>query len=81
MSKALSPVSHTNQENVVQGIHAINLGQQLIHNSIMHAAAAGDAAALLADSINLIEDDDVQLGSIAFLRLFRFCILRGTTML
>ena len=47
----------------------------------MHAAAAGDAAALLADSINLIKDDDMQLRSIALLRLFRLRILCGTTML
>ena len=35
-AKLASPVGHADKQNVVEGIHAINLGQQLIDHRIMH---------------------------------------------
>lgn len=60
-----TPVCHADEQNVVQGIHAIYLGQQLVHHCVMHAGATGHAATLLADGIDLIKDDDVQLRVVA----------------
>ena len=74
-----SPVGHANEQDVVQSVHAINLGQQLVDNGVVHAAAAGHAAALLADGVDLVKDDDVQLGAVALLRLLRLRILQAHT--
>lgn len=49
----------TNDQDVVELLHAINFGEQLVHHGVMHARAAGHAAPLLADGINLIKNDDV----------------------
>lgn len=72
-----APVGHADEQDVVQGIHAVDLGEQLVDHSVMHAAAAGHAAALLADGIDLIKDDDVQLGAVAPLRLLCLRILQA----
>ena len=72
-----SPVGHANEQDVVEGIHAVNLGQQLVDDGVVHAAAAGHAAALLADGVDLVKDDDVQLGAVALLSLLRLCILQA----
>ena len=34
------PVGHANQENVVEGIHTINLGEQLVDDGVVHACRA-----------------------------------------
>lgn len=41
-------------------LHAVDLRQQLIHHRVVHARAAGARASLLADGVQLVEDDDVQ---------------------
>lgn len=51
---------HTDDEDVVQLLNTINLGQQLVDNGVVHASAACHAPSLLADGINFIKDDDVQ---------------------
>ena len=53
------PVGHANDKDIVQGVHPIYLGQQLVHHSVIHARAAGDAASLFADGIDFVKDDDV----------------------
>lgn len=50
----------TDDQNVVELLHAVNLGQQLIHHRVVHARAAGARASLLADGVQLVEDDDVE---------------------
>jgi len=56
-----TPVGHANQQDVVERVHAINLGQQLVDNRVVGACAVPHAATLPADGINLVKDDDVQL--------------------
>ena len=34
-----SPVCHSDDENVVQLIHAVNLGEELVHHGVIHTAA------------------------------------------
>jgi hypothetical protein len=51
---------HTDNEDVVQLLNAIDLGQQLVDHGVMHSSAAGHAPSLLADGIDFIKDDDVQ---------------------
>ena len=38
------PVGHANQQDVVQGVNAINLGQELIDNGVMHPSTTVDTA-------------------------------------
>ena len=56
-----TPVCHANEQDVVEGVHSINLGQQLVDDGVVGAGAVPHAATLPADGINLIKDDDVQL--------------------
>lgn len=59
-------------QDVIKLLHAINLRQELVDHSVVHARAAGTRASLLADGIQLIEDDDMeaavgsQLGQVDF---------------
>ena len=71
-----TPVGHADEQDVVQRVHAIDLGEELVDDCVMDAAAAGDAAALLADGVNLVKDDDVQLRRVALLRLLGLCVLQ-----
>lgn len=50
----------TNDKDVVELFHTIYLRQQLVDNSVMDSCAAGHAASLLTDGINLIQYDDVK---------------------
>ena len=34
------PIGHANEENVVEGVHTINLGEQLVDDSVVHACRA-----------------------------------------
>jgi hypothetical protein len=73
-SHEAAPVGHADEEDVVERVHAVNLGEELVDNGVMDAAAAGDAAALLADGVYLIEYDDMQVrglapGSLLILRI------------
>lgn len=55
------PVGHANEQDVIQGIHTIDFGEQLVHHGVMHASATGYAASLLADGIYLVKDDHMQV--------------------
>ena len=50
----------TYDQDVVELLHPVYLGQQLVDHSVVHAGAARHAATLLTDGVDLIEDDDVQ---------------------
>lgn len=50
----------TDDQDVVELLHAVDLGQQLVDHGVVHARAAGARASLLADGIQLIEDDDME---------------------
>ena len=56
-----APVGHSNEQDIVERVHAVNLGEQLIDDGVMHAGATLHAASLLADGIDLVKDDDMQL--------------------
>lgn len=59
-SRCILYFRHTNNEDVVQLLDAIDLGQQLVDHSVVHPGAAGHAPSLLADGVDFIKDDDVQ---------------------
>ena len=63
------PVGHPDDEDVVERVHAVDLGQQLVHHGVGHARAVGDGAPLLADGVDLVEDHDVKHAALALLRL------------
>lgn len=75
----LAPVGHADEQDVVEGVHAIDLGQQLVDHGVMHARAALHAAPLLADGVYLIKDDHMQLRCFPLGRLLCLSIL-GTRM-
>lgn len=50
----------TNDQDVVELLHAVNLRQELVDHSVVHARAAGARASLLADGVQLIKDDDME---------------------
>lgn len=53
-------MSFTYDQDVVQLFHAVNLGQQLVDHGVVDARAAGAGASLLADGVQLVEDDDMK---------------------
>lgn len=55
------PVGHADEQDVVQRVHAVNLGQQLVDHGVVHAAAVAHAAARLAHRVDFVENDDVQV--------------------
>lgn len=50
----------TDDQDVVELLHAVNLGQKLVDHSVMHSRATCAGASLLADGIQLIENDNVE---------------------
>lgn len=50
----------TDDQDVVQLLHAVNLRQKLVDHGVVHACAAGARASLLADGVQLVEDDDME---------------------
>ena len=57
------PVGHADDQDIVELVHSVYLGQELVDHSVVHAAAvAGLRAPRLADGVDLVEDDDVEAG-------------------
>ncbi len=54
------PVGHSDNQDVVQLVYTVHLGQQLVDDRVVDAGGAGDAAPLLANGVNLVKDDDVE---------------------
>lgn len=54
------PVILTDDQDVVELFHAVNLRKQLVDHGVVHARAAGACSSLLADGVQLIKDDDMQ---------------------
>lgn len=50
----------TYDQDVVELLHSVYLGKQLVDHCVVDAGAARHAAALLADGVDLVEDDDVE---------------------
>lgn len=50
----------TDDQDVVQLLHPVNLGQELVDHGVVHPRAAGARSSLLADGVQLVEDDDVE---------------------
>lgn len=50
----------TYNQDVVELLDAVDLGQELVDDGVVDAAAARHAASLFANGIDLIEDDDVK---------------------
>mmetsp|Transcript_27891 Transcript_27891/g.75161 ORF Transcript_27891/g.75161 Transcript_27891/m.75161 type:complete len:259 (-) Transcript_27891:609-1385(-) len=62
-------VRHADQQDVVERVHAVNLGEELVDNRVVHARGVPAASALLADGVNLVEDEDVEVRLVPALRL------------
>jgi len=54
------PVGHPDDEYVVETVDAVDLGEQLVDDGLLHARARLHGAPLPADRVDLVEDDDVQ---------------------
>ena len=54
-------IRHANHEDVVERVHAVDLGEQLVDHRVADAGVRPLHAALLADRVDLVEDDDVQV--------------------
>eukprot|EP01136_Pigoraptor_vietnamica_P001185 Opistho-1_new@27482 len=54
------PVRHANHEHVVQLVHAVHLGEKLVDDRVVHARVVVARPALLANGINLVENDNVE---------------------
>lgn len=50
----------TNDQDVVELLHAVQLGQQLVDHSVMDPRAARHASTLFTNGIDLIKYDDVE---------------------
>merc|ERR1740120_618543 len=67
-------VRHAYEENVVEGIHPVDLRQQLIDDAVMNASAVGFRSPRLADGVDLVEDHHMQLRILALLLLLLLCV-------
>mmetsp|Transcript_18438 Transcript_18438/g.48130 ORF Transcript_18438/g.48130 Transcript_18438/m.48130 type:complete len:560 (-) Transcript_18438:737-2416(-) len=72
-------VGHADEQDVVQGVNSVDLGEQLVDERVVHAGAVFDRAALLADGVNLVKDDDVQLAVFAASLVLRLRIRKQRT--
>ena len=52
--------ARTDEQDVVERVDAVDLGQQRVDDAVVHARAAARRAARLADCIDLVKDDHVQ---------------------
>ena len=52
--------ARTDEQDVVERVHAVDLGQQRVDDAVVHARAAAGRAAGLADRVDLVKDDHVQ---------------------
>lgn len=50
----------TDDQDVVQLLNTVDLWQELVDHSVVHACAAAACASLLADGVKLIKDDDME---------------------
>lgn len=50
----------TDNQDVVELFHAVNLREELVDHSVVHSRAAGARSSLLTDGIQLIKDNDVE---------------------
>lgn len=57
----IEAISHTDHENVVELLHTVHLGEELVDNGIANARPVILGATLLANRIDFIKDDDVEL--------------------
>lgn len=51
---------YTDDQDVVELLHAVQLGQQLVDHSVVDPRAARHASTLFTNGVDLIEDDDVE---------------------
>ncbi len=54
-------IRHADQQDVVQRVDTVDLGQQLVDDGVTDASAVARGASLLANRVDLVENDDVQL--------------------
>ena len=65
----IGSIGHADNEHIIQRINAVNLAQQLIDHRIVNSSRTARGAALLADCVQLVKNDDVQPGGVATLGL------------
>ena len=69
------PICHPNQQYIIELIHSIQLTQQLINHTIPHARPPRTPTPpLLTNSIQLIKNNNMQTGIVAFLFVLLFCV-------
>lgn len=69
-------VGHAYHQNVVETVHAVNFAQQLVDHAVVHTGAAPISAARLANTVDLVKNDDVQPRSVLFFAVLLFCVLK-----
>lgn len=57
-----SPINCQTYKNIIQLIHTVDLGEQLIDDSVVDARVSSDGTAGLANGVYFVKDDDVQTG-------------------
>mmetsp|Transcript_9838 Transcript_9838/g.25932 ORF Transcript_9838/g.25932 Transcript_9838/m.25932 type:complete len:320 (+) Transcript_9838:136-1095(+) len=56
----VGPVGGAEDEDVLRGAHAVDLGQNLVDDAVTRLTAAGGGAARLCDRVDLVEEEDAR---------------------
>lgn len=56
----VASVSHADDENVVELLDTVDLGQQLVDHSVVNPRVTSCRPSGFADGVYLVEDDDVE---------------------
>lgn len=56
----ISPIGHTDDEDIVELVDAVDFGEQLVNDGVVNARVAPDRTSSLADGVHLVENDNVQ---------------------
>jgi len=69
------PTQRTDDEDVVERVHTIDLGEQLVNHAVVDTRAVASAATRLHDGVHFIENDNVQHAVVPHLQLLllRIC--------
>mmetsp|Transcript_23016 Transcript_23016/g.66982 ORF Transcript_23016/g.66982 Transcript_23016/m.66982 type:complete len:282 (+) Transcript_23016:1071-1916(+) len=69
-------VCHANDQDVVQRLHAVDLGQQLVHNRIVDTSIVARCTAGLANGVELVKNNDVEHGVLLLSLLLPLCFFK-----
>ncbi|GIX63746.1 uncharacterized protein BcabD6B2_31810 [Babesia caballi] len=68
-------VRHPDQQDVVERVDPVDLGEQLVDDAVAGPGAGGVRAPALANGVDFVEDDDVQAGAVARARVLLLGVL------